>query len=64
VENWRVRLLESGPGALAALRAAYPHLDEAQWLGRVEAARREQARTGATGAASRELFRALREVLE
>jgi ribosome-associated protein len=64
VENWRARLLESGPGALAALRAAYPHLDEAQWLGRVEAARREQARTGATGAASRELFRALREVLE
>ncbi|HEY6458213.1 MAG TPA: ribosome biogenesis factor YjgA [Steroidobacteraceae bacterium] len=64
VEDWRTRLLEAGPQGLAALRAAYPQLDAAQWLGRIEAARRERARTGATGAASRELFKALREVLE
>jgi ribosome-associated protein len=64
VENWRARLLQGGPDALAALRTACPQLDAAQWLGRIEAAQREQARTGATGAASRELFRALREVLE
>ena len=63
-ENWRARLLEAGPEALAALRTAYPALDEAQWLKRIEAARSERARSGATGAASRELFRALREVLE
>jgi ribosome-associated protein len=65
VENWRTRLLEdTGPQALAALRTAYPSLDEAQWLERIAAARAERARTGATGAAARELFRALREVLE
>lgn len=64
VENWRARLLEAGPQALAALRTAYPTLDEAQWRARIEAARGERARTGTTGAASRELFRALREVLE
>jgi ribosome-associated protein len=64
VENWRTRLLEAGPEALSALRAAYPTLDEAQWLRRIEAARSERTRTGATGAAARELFRALREVLE
>jgi ribosome-associated protein len=64
VENWRARLLEAGPEALAALRTAYPTLDETQWLARIEAARSERARTGTTGTASRELFRALREVLE
>lgn len=64
VENWRARLLEPGPQGLAALRVAYPTLDEAQWLKRIEAARTERARTGATGTAARELFRALREVLE
>jgi ribosome-associated protein len=66
VENWRARLLaEPGPQqALAALRTAYPALDEAQWLARIEAVRAERARTGTTGAAARELFRALREVLE
>ena len=62
-EGWRARLLEGGPEALAALRTAYPALDEAQWLKRVAAARSEQQRSGAGGAASRELFRALRELL-
>ncbi|HEV2702016.1 MAG TPA: ribosome biogenesis factor YjgA [Steroidobacteraceae bacterium] len=62
-EGWRGRLLEGGPEAFAALRAAYPGLDEAQWLKRVGAARTEHQRSGAGGAASRELFRALRELL-
>ena len=63
-EGWRNRLLEGGPEALTALRAAYPALDEAQWLKRLTAARSERQRTGAVGAASRELFRALRELLD
>jgi ribosome-associated protein len=62
-EGWRSRLLTGGQEAFAALRAAYPTLDEAQWLKRVEAARSEHQRSGAGGAASRELFRALRELL-
>jgi ribosome-associated protein len=62
-ENWRARLVEGGPAAVAALRAAYPALDEAQWLKRVAAAQTEQA-TGAAAGASRELFRALRELLD
>jgi len=63
-ENWRARLLDGGAAALAALRAAYPALDEAQWLKRVAAAQAERQRTGAGGAASRELFRDLRELLD
>ncbi len=63
-ENWRARLLEAGAPALAALRAAYPALDEALWLRLVEAARTERLRAGAGGGAARELFRALRELLD
>ena len=62
-ETWRTRLLGGGAAQLAALRGAYPQLDEAQWLKRVEAARTEQ-RTGTRAGASRELFRALRELLD
>ena len=62
-EGWRSRLLEGGPEAFAALRAAHPALDEAQWRKRVEAARSEHQRSGAGGTAARELFRALRELL-
>jgi ribosome-associated protein len=61
-ESWRSRLLEGGITALAALRESYPQLDEAQWRARVTAAQIER-RTGAKGGASRELFRALRELL-
>ena len=63
-EAWRARLLQGGPEALAALRAAYPALDEAQWVNRLAAARAEQQRGGAAGVASRELFRALRDLLD
>jgi ribosome-associated protein len=63
VENWRTRLIGGGPGALTALHEAYPSLETAAWQQRVAAAAAEHARTGAGGAASRELFRALRELL-
>lgn len=63
-EAWRARLLDGGPEALAALRTAYPALDAAQWQQRVAAAQGERERTGAGGGASRELFRALRELLQ
>jgi ribosome-associated protein len=63
-EAWRTRLLDSGPAALAALHAAYPTLDESAWRQRVAAAQLERQRTAASGAASRELFRALRELLD
>jgi ribosome-associated protein len=63
IENWRTRLIGGGPEALAALHAAYPQLPATEWQDRVAAARAEHERTGTTGAASRELFRALRELL-
>ena len=63
VENWRTRLIGGGPGALTALHEAYPSLDAAEWHQRVAAATTEHERTGAGAAASRELFRALRELL-
>ena len=56
---WRWR---APPPRLPMLRAAYPALDEAQWLRRVAAAQAEER--GAGGGASRELFRALRELLD
>jgi hypothetical protein len=39
-------------------------MDRTDWLRRVAAAQSERERTGATGAASRELFRALRALLD
>jgi ribosome-associated protein len=63
IENWRTRLLGGGPAALTALAEAYPALDAAAWRARVAAAHAEHERTAAGGAASRELFRALRELL-
>ena len=53
-----------GPEALVALKGAYPGLDEAEWQRRIEAARTERERTNASGAAARELFRALRELTD
>ncbi len=41
-----------------------PGLDRDEWARRVNAAREERARTAATGAASRELFRTLRALLD
>ena len=49
---------------LAELESGRPGLDHDEWARRVSAAREERARTAATGAAGRELFRALRALLE
>ena len=63
VESWRSRLLGSGQAGLTALQEAFPDLDATAWRARIEAATAEHERTGSGGAASRELFRALRELL-
>jgi ribosome-associated protein len=60
IENWRERLLTEGEAALVELAHWYPAIDVDAWRRRVGAARAERERTGASGAASRELFRALR----
>ena len=60
IENWRDRLMREGEPALAELAQWHPDIDVSAWRQRIEAARAERARTGASGAAARELFRALR----
>jgi ribosome-associated protein len=64
VESWRERLMRQGAPALAELARWRPDIDQAQWARRVSAAQNEHARTGAGGAASRELFRALRTLFD
>ena len=64
VESWRERLLSPGEEALAELARWRPDIDLGEWQRRVSAARAERARTGAGGAASRELFRALRALFD
>ena len=62
VEAWRERLLDD-PSSLAQLLAEYPSADAARLRSLIEAARRE--RSGERPAHSaRELFRALRALLE
>jgi ribosome-associated protein len=63
VERWRARLLADGSAALAQLWREHPGLDRAAWAARVSAAQAEQARSGG-GRAARELFRALRALLD
>jgi len=64
VEAWRERLITDGAPALDELERWRPGLDRDEWSRRLSAARDERARTGATGAASRELFRALRALFD
>jgi ribosome-associated protein len=64
VEAWRERLIVEGAPALEELERWRPGLDRDEWSRRLSAAREERARTGATGAAGRELFRALRALLD
>jgi len=64
VEAWRERLIKDGVQALDELERWRPGLDRDEWSRRLSAAREERARTGATGAASRELFRALRALFD
>ena len=71
VESWRSRLLREGPEALAELQRTVPGLDAADLRRKLAAAQAEHARTlahsgaeaKAAGTASRELFRALRDIL-
>ncbi len=63
IENWRERLITEGEAALAELAHWYPAIDVSAWRRRVAAARAERQGSGASGAASRELFRALRALL-
>lgn len=64
VEAWRERLILEGTPALEELERWRPGLDSDEWARRVSAAREERARTAATGAAGRELFRALRALFD
>ncbi len=64
VEAWRERLILEGAPALEDLERWRPGLDRDEWARRISAAQEERARTAATGAASRELFRALRALLD
>ncbi len=64
VEAWRERLITEGAPALEELERWRPGLDRDEWSHRLSAAREERARTGASGTASRELFRALRTLFD
>jgi ribosome-associated protein len=64
VESWRDRLIEEGAAALDDLRRWRPAIDHAEWAQRVGVAQAERARTGTSGPASRELFRALRALFD
>jgi ribosome-associated protein len=64
VEAWRERLITEGASALEELERWRSGLDRDEWSRRLSAAREERARTWATGAASRELFRALRSLFD
>jgi ribosome-associated protein len=60
IENWRERLITEGETALQELAHWYPAIDVSAWRQRIGAARAERERGASAGAASRELFRALR----
>jgi ribosome-associated protein len=64
VEEWRERLIKEGAPALQELERWRPGLDHDEWARKLSAAQHERARIGATGTASRELFRALRELFD
>ena len=64
VEHWRDRLVAEGAPALDELMTVRPGMDRDEWLARVAAATAERERLGAGGAASRELFRQLRALLD
>jgi len=63
LEHWRARLIADGPAALDELARAHPEIVRGEWQRRIAAAAAESARHGSAGAASRELFRALRALL-
>jgi ribosome-associated protein len=64
IEAWRERLITDGALALEELERWRPGLDRDEWTRRISAAQTERARTEATGAAGRDLFRALRALFD
>lgn len=60
IEHWRERLITQGAPALAELQRWRPDIDQDEWARRVHAAQAERQRSGVSGVASKELFRALR----
>ena len=67
-ERWRERLILEGEAALEELAQLRPGLDRLEWYRRIAAAHRERStgvvRPGTVGAAGREMFRALRALLD
>jgi ribosome-associated protein len=71
-EGWRERLIAEGDAALGELAHLRPGLERAKWSQRIAAARRERGaadrvatgRPAPVGPAGRELFRALRALLD
>ena len=66
-EDWRERLICEGESALEELARLRPGLDYKEWSRRLGAARHERStglKSGTVGPAGRELFRALRALLE
>lgn len=64
IEEWRERLIRAGAEEIEALWRERPGLDRELWTRLVSAAQQERARTAAVGTHGRELFRALRVLLE
>jgi ribosome-associated protein len=64
VEHWRDRLVAEGVAALDELMKVRPGMDRDEWVARVAAAQAEREKKGASGAASRDLFRQLRALLD
>jgi ribosome-associated protein len=68
IETWRERLIVEGAAGLEELNRWRPGLsierNRPEWTRLISAAQAERARSGAVGAASRELFRALRGLFD
>jgi ribosome-associated protein len=64
IEYWRDRLMADGAAAVDELVKIRPEIDRDEWLARAAAAKAEREKLGASGAASRELFRHLRGLLD
>jgi len=64
MEHWRDRLIAEGAPALDELMQWRQGMDRDEWMHRVAAAKTERERLGTSGKASRELFRALRALLD
>ena len=64
IEHWRDRLMAEGAVAVDELLKLRPEIDRDEWIARAAAAKAEREKLGVGGAASRELFRQLRGLLD